>query len=158
MAFFRRDRDREPIVYLHSHLHSTVTIVGLQLLPSVVDTAKQIRCATCERPLPDGRALVRELKAELDELPIDANTCDVSHPLAHVGSRRIIDSLLASGYATYGALMDATDDELARVKYLGPSMVRWLREELQRAWEDKLEYAGVANVTVDALGTRHDRG
>lgn len=133
-------------------------------LPRVGDSSvppiARVRCATCERPLPGGRALLRELKAELDALPIDAYTDDISHPFQVTGwPQRVIDSLVASGYPTYGALLDATDDELERVKHLGPSTVRWLRGDLQRAWEDKLEYAGVANVTVDdALGTRHDRG
>lgn len=50
------------------------------------------------------------------------------------GPRREILSLRDAGYQTVGDIVNATDKELRKIRWIGPATVAWLRDAVESQW------------------------
>lgn len=86
-------------------------------------------CAACQRPLPGGGSALADLRSEFDAIPLLSLNA-TGAPL----SDRLVSTLFDAGFATAADIEAATDEDLLGVKFVGPTVLRWLREHVREEW------------------------
>jgi len=79
------------------------------------------------------RSLLKQVKQEIEEIEIGGKSCDSENEIELLAlSRRIMNSLLKFGFKTIVEIQNTSDEELMKVKMIGPRCVQYIRRAIER--------------------------